>query len=352
MDQKPILVATHPRACSTAFERVFMTRYDTLTCFHEPFGEPWYFGPESMSERYQNDEAGRTRGGYNNQTYQAVLDEFRNESAEGKRLFIKDMAYYFMPPKGKPASIAPSLAKGSGIEAHRAIEDEPNANGTARHNELPAVSEPENPTVIPTVILAQFHFTFLIRHPRSSIPSYYRCTIPPLDEKTGFYTFLPSEAGYDELRRLFDYLRFTGQIGPDVAGQQKKSSSEGSASEPGAHQQICVVDADDLLDNPNGIIEAYCRSVGIKYDPEMLNWNKEDDEYATNMFASWSGFHDDALNSSSLKPRLHKKIFKNVDDENAEWCMKYGDTAAKVIRETVNANIKDYEYLKQFALQV
>ena len=225
--------------------------------------------------------------------------------AQGKRLFIKDMAYYFMPPKGKPASIAPSLAKGSGIEAHRAIEDEPNANGTARHNELPAVSEPENPTVIPTVILAQFHFTFLIRHPRSSIPSYYRCTIPPLDEKTGFYTFLPSEAGYDELRRLFDYLRFTGQIGPDVAGQQKKSSSEGSASEPGAHQQICVVDADDLLDNPNGIIEAYCRSVGIKYDPEMLNWNKEDDEYATNMFASWSGFHDDALNSSSLKPRLH-----------------------------------------------
>lgn len=38
--------------------------------------------------------------------------------------------------------------------------------------------------------------------------------------------------------------------------------------------------------------------------------------------------------------------------ENKEWAKKYGEDEAKVIRETVDANIPDYEYLKSFALQV
>jgi len=32
--------------------------------------------------------------------------------------------------------------------------------------------------------------------------------------------------------------------------------------------------------------------------------------------------------------------------------VKYGDEGARVIRETVDANVKDYEYLKGFALRV
>ena len=58
--KKPIFCVTHPRACSTAFERVchkmhawvwtnywprkvFMTRED-LACVHEPFGDAFYYG--------------------------------------------------------------------------------------------------------------------------------------------------------------------------------------------------------------------------------------------------------------------------------------------------------------------
>lgn len=43
---------------------------------------------------------------------------------------------------------------------------------------------------------------------------------------------------------------------------------------------------------------------------------------------------------------------KTVEDEDREWTEKYGEKGAKVIRATVNANIEDYEYLKQFALKV
>jgi hypothetical protein len=157
-------------------------------------------------------------------------------------------------------------------------------------------AEPGNPTVVPAEILKQFHFTFLIRHPRHSIPSYYRCTIPPLDKVTGFYDFMPSEAGYDELRRIFDFLVKERQVGPAVAGQHAELK-DGEVS-------ITVVDADDLLDAPAEIISAYCKEVGIEYKPDMLTWDSEEDhQRAKDAFEKWKGFHDDAINSTSLKPR-------------------------------------------------
>jgi hypothetical protein len=75
---KPIFVATHPRACSTAFERVFMTRRDILHCVHEPFGDAFYFGPERLSQRYENDEKARNESGFANTTYKDVMDQLIN----------------------------------------------------------------------------------------------------------------------------------------------------------------------------------------------------------------------------------------------------------------------------------
>jgi hypothetical protein len=46
------------------------------------------------------------------------------------------------------------------------------------------------------------------------------------------------------------------------------------------------------------------------------------------------------------------KKTKTEETENKEWTEKFGEKAAKVIRETVNANVKDYEYLKQFAIKL
>ena len=166
-----------------------------------------------------------------------------------------------------------------------------------------------NPTVIPRAVLERFHFTFLIRHPRSSIPSYFRCTVPPLDELTGFHKFMPSEAGYDEIRRIFDYLRLVKQIGPRIAGQAVDRTVNGindTAKRNSNGIEICIVDADDLLDNPSGIIQAYCNTVGVEYHPDILKWNSEEDkEQAQDAFKKWKGFHEDVINSTELKAKLH-----------------------------------------------
>lgn len=45
-----------------------------------------------------------------------------------------------------------------------------------------------------------------------------------------------------------------------------------------------------------------------------------------------------------------KKKAKSEEEEDRDWLEKYGAKGAKTIRQTVNANVKDYEYLKQFAL--
>lgn len=219
-----------------------------------------------------------------------------------------------VPPNDKSASIAPACArKERGVGTSQASTEEGADAKFKGSKSLPypydTDAEPGNPTVIPTKVLDQFHFTFLIRHPRSSIPSYYRCTVPPLDKVTGFYNYMPSEAGYAELRRVFDYLRSVGQIGPGITTGNVKGdplNGLGPAREVSGKVDICVVDADDLLDNPAGIIEAYCKNVKLQFDEQMLKWESEEDhQKAKEAFEKWKGFHEDAIDSRDLKPRLH-----------------------------------------------
>ncbi|KAK1756214.1 hypothetical protein QBC47DRAFT_182390 [Echria macrotheca] len=342
MSTKPIFVATHPRACSTAFERVFMTRTDILNCIHEPFGDAFYYGPERLSERYEDDEEAREKSGFAGVTYKDVLDRLDEEIAKDKRVFIKDIIHYLAPPDAKPATIAPSLA------------------------DLPNSSSVPNPTVLPVSALRRFHFTFLIRHPRRAIPSYFRCTVPPLDKVTGFYHFLPSEAGYDELRRIFDFLRAEKIVGPAVSvGSSSKQQPNGTAAtaavngdttdkkgEEEGEIKITVIDADDLLDHPHDVIKAYCGEVGIDFKPEMLVWEDEEQKRrAAEAFEKWNGFHDDAIGSTSLKARVNGAKTPTIEEENQQWREKFGEEGQKVIRQTVDANIPDYEYLKSFAMK-
>lgn len=303
------------------------------------------------------------------------------------------MAFYLMPPNAAPPQIAPTCARkerGIGTEdayVNGRTDDAANGVGTAK-----TINEPKNPTVLPKEALQGFHFAFLIRHPRSSIPSYYRCTIPPLDKVTGFFEFTPCEAGYSELRRLFDYLRSVGQVGPGMTDINWKSREEtgdeleghrtngkvanGHEHANGIHHEvrICVIDADDLLDHPADVVSAFCESVGLEYRDSMLKWDTEKDEkQAKDAFAKWPGFHEDAMNSNDLKPRTHvsqsvhdpsararalirhfhqRKRVLSEAEEDALWQEKFGDNGARVVRETVNANIADYEYLKHFAMKL
>ena len=59
-----------------------MTRRDTLQCVHEPFGDAYYFGPERLAERYENDENSRLESGYSDSTYRTIFDRIARENSE------------------------------------------------------------------------------------------------------------------------------------------------------------------------------------------------------------------------------------------------------------------------------
>ena len=59
-----------------------MTRQDTLTCVHEPFGDAFYYGPERLSERYEKDENARIDSGFSDSTYKTIFERIEREGSE------------------------------------------------------------------------------------------------------------------------------------------------------------------------------------------------------------------------------------------------------------------------------
>lgn len=92
--------------------------------------------------------------------------------------------------------------------------------------------------------LDSFTHSFIIRHPRDALPSGHD-KWPDKSLK---------EVGYLEQAELFDkVVRHTGVIPP-------------------------VVDADDLVQAPQAITQAYCERVGITFVPQALSWDENPNE--------------------------------------------------------------------------
>jgi len=69
-----------PRTDST--QKVFMTRTDILKCVHEPFGDAYYFGPERLAKRYEDDEKARAESGFADSTFQTIFDRINEDNTE------------------------------------------------------------------------------------------------------------------------------------------------------------------------------------------------------------------------------------------------------------------------------
>lgn len=120
--------------------------------------------------------------------------------------------------------------------------------------------------------LAHFNHSFLIRDPARTLTSMYR----------QWPDFHLKEAGFPEQRLLFDRLTELHGAPPPV------------------------IDSDDLLADPAGVVEQWCDAVGIPFLPEALSWEPGDrDEVSW-----WDGgsFHENLRNSDGLKPQVDGSI--------------------------------------------
>ena len=120
--------------------------------------------------------------------------------------------------------------------------------------------------------LDHFNHSFLIRDPAKVTTSMYK----------NWPEFMLAEIGFIEQRALFDRLCDTlGKAPP-------------------------VIDSDDLLENPQHIVEAYCHAVGIPYIEQALSWEPgARDEVSWYDGGSW---HDNLRDSDGLKPQARKYV--------------------------------------------
>ncbi|KAL8995925.1 MAG: hypothetical protein Q9169_004461 [Polycauliona sp. 2 TL-2023] len=311
-----------------------MTRRDILSFFHEPFGDSFHYGPEKLSSAHLDWPTERfERSGRSHYTYDFVLQSILSAievihmvyfpesyntvtniisicQDDSKRVFIKDMSYHIIPPTHSPNARFPSL------ERHSLA------------NLIP------NPTVLPTKVIETFKFIFLIRDPVSAVPSMYRCFIPPLSDQTDEtpQSLNAEEFGYREIRILFDHLR-----------------AKDSSTMP------ILIDAEDLLANPEGIIRPLCSHLGIPFSSSMFSWaTPEDHDFAFSLFEKYAGYHDDALNSRGMVPRgkeVQDAVPLSREEQDDGWRTKYGEEGMRLIRSTVDACRDDYDYLKSFRMQ-
>ncbi len=119
--------------------------------------------------------------------------------------------------------------------------------------------------------LKHFRHSFLIRDPAKVLTSCHR----------NWPHFLAKEIGFHDQRRLFDLLcERDGEPPP-------------------------VIDSDDLLEDPHGIVDAWCGAVGIPFISEALSW--EPGERSEVLWYDKDGVWHQALkNSDGLKPQPRK----------------------------------------------
>ncbi len=130
--------------------------------------------------------------------------------------------------------------------------------------------------------LDHFQHSFLIRDPAKVATSMFK----------HWPDFVLKEIAFVEQRALFDRLcERLGEAPP-------------------------VIDSDDLLEDPYGIVEAYCRAVDIPFIAEALSWDPgKRDEVSWYDGGSW---HANLRDSDGLKPQPRRYI----DIADAPDCVK------------------------------
>lgn len=220
--QNRIFLWTAPRCISTAFERSVM-EVGGGKLFHEPYTSSYYFGPERISRRYEDQEPDM------NESYRAVTERLTASFPDKDHVFVKDMAYAV---HGR----------------HHMFQEVPGLSG--------------------------YQHTFLIRHPAKAVASLYKASRNTT--LTGWTYFDEAEAGFQDLYDLHQAVSREGRCSP------------------------VVVDCDDVLAQPEEMMQAYCRAVGLKYKEGMSSWEPGKGHPDWNV---WEGWHNGALQSSGFQKK-------------------------------------------------
>ena len=145
---------------------------------------------------------------------------------------------------------------------------------------------------------------------------YKASTSPTL---TGWDYFDPVEVGFKQMFEFFQFVR--SHLDPSPV----------------------VVDADDLLDNPEGMMQSYCEALGLEYQENMTKWNPGPVPQWVNGHCRCLGWHQGVLKSSGIIPRKKKSRSRDGSAFDME------DTPAEVV-DAIEMSMPHFEALYPFRI--
>ncbi|RMZ13215.1 hypothetical protein D0860_02661 [Hortaea werneckii] len=340
-----IFIFDNPRTCSHLFSKLF-ANHPELELLYHPFLPAALYGPERYQQKTKHcaaaDEVQRKWGTseefreWNVVTYESANRKLVKEieAAERQRLRLK-------PSWDKSIFCSEhlnALMKHDWMLSHLRSParnpSTPNPPGTASSTNETTLT---NPTYIPETLLATLTPILLIRHPALSIPSSWRTEskIKNLSiEDEDFYLLTT----YRWSRDLLTYLH-----------HQSTASSTPSTS----WRKPIIIDAYDVVHRTGAVTGKLCGELGL--DPAGVQecWRKLPRE-------EWPGhsvvvaYTRDLLGSGGVERGVGKPLEENFDIEveTEKWKGEFGEEVGRKLRERVEAEMADYEYLLSFKMEV
>ena len=155
-----------------------------------------------------------------------------------------------------------------------------------------------------------YKHTFLIRNPRQAIPSYWK-----LCEKNGWSFPGPRTETQRKLCELFEFIH-------------------------SASKEVVVIDAADLLSNPEAVMDHYCRRTGLPYSKEMLTWTPGivQDWTETKNYRDW---HGSAMYSSGFNMDIRKQDKQDIP---------VAECFPREVEEEIQKNLPYYETMYKYRM--
>ncbi|CAG8597170.1 15670_t:CDS:2 [Dentiscutata heterogama] len=289
-DQRPIILWAHPRSLSTVFERPFFQCPQEFHVIHEPF----------VLIRL---------------AYDAKNFEFLNKIPMPKPTDPITFKHHFSPIFNE--FLAP----------HYYNEDKTNTLRVfVKEHVVSFLDASEGTQLRSKEILSKFKHTFLIRNPEKSLKSYYKAANSvykvwdrngvPNSERIDFFS--SRNIGLKEPRIFYDLIK-------NVTGEE-----------------IAVVDADDLVREPEKILRKYCEIVNVEFKKEMLEWKAEKVEMwykkeMPNLHHLTDLWHENAMKSTGFDKAIN-------NDEEIEY--------PQLVYDLIAESKPHYEYLFQHRIKI
>ena len=257
--------------------------------------------------------------------YKRLLQHLENAEQEGKMVCFKDHAHYITEP----------VAETRLFYGDNSIADELpwTLRGPDELVQTDIDRSELNETLFTDNFLKTWKPVFLIKHPGTAVPSFYRALV-----KASGSEFVESDQGLKFCQKAMA-LRCVRKL-YNFYAQHFSNSQHDQGVWP------VVVEFDDIITQPE-ILVRLCEITGLESSRLRLKWNTK----CTNEPLEWEAFRGTLYESTKIDPsRVVGDM--DLDKESVKWQEEFEEEVSHRIEASVREAIPDYLFLKSKRLRL